>query len=359
MSLSVGIAGLLVAATAGGSAVGASPHVRTDRPLHAGKAVSLGLSSNDVLAIAEAPNGAVFYAPHPVIGAMGGIKHAAAAKVIRVIDGTKPAAVAEHAPNPVLALAANTGSLFVVTTKQTLKYSRSTGALEHSWSLPATSSYATATLTSQWLYVDSAFECDACGYEPTTLTAINLRSYATHAVGTKVTPGSVAARGGNVYYGLNTTSGHIVRTTPTAKKNHYTRRSPKVGLATIGFFGGKILTWGSAPNGTDSDLYLVNPSTMDVFFRSIPSAGAFDIVEAPTPIYSNSTCPQQIPASKCHSATFGELGNQISRQSLTSGRLPDRPQAGRDHHQGRRLPTRPHSVAPPSNLADRVGDRDR
>jgi hypothetical protein len=325
MSLSVGLVGLLVAATVGGTTAGASPHVRADGPLKAGKAVSLGISSHNVLAITEAANGAVFYAPHPVVGEKGGITHGAAAKVVRVIDGTKPTTVAEHAPNPVLALAANTGSLYVVTTKQALKYSRTTGALEHSWSLPATSTYAAATLTSQWLYVDSAFECDFCGYEPTTLTAINLHSHTTHVVGTNVVPGSVAARGDNVYYGLNTIHGSfVVKTTPTAKTNHYTVRSPKVGLSVIGFFGGRILTWGVIPNGSQADLFLLNPSNLAAFSRDIASESAFDVVAtAGGPVYIDSSCPQQIEPSSCHSATIGTLGDQVSRLSLTTGAQAD------------------------------------
>jgi hypothetical protein len=315
-------AGAVVVASLIGAPAGASgQRAASTGQLTAAKAISLHLPAHDQLVVAEAADGTVFYAPHPVVGEMGGLSGVAAAKVIRVVDGAKPEQVAEHAPGPVLALAAGKSSLYAVTSTQVVKYDRSTGKLTHTWSLSSTSTYAAATLTPDWLYVTSAAESDFAGFQYATLTAINTRTHHTHTVSTKVFPGSVAAKGGHVYYGGSL--GHLVKTTPTAKKNHHTAASPKIALNTVGFFGGKILTWGSAPNGTDSDLYLVNPSTMDVFFRSIPSAGAFDIVEAPTPIYSNSTCPQQIPASKCHSATFGELGNQISRQSLTSGALTD------------------------------------
>jgi hypothetical protein len=282
--------------------------------------VPLHVSAHYTLSTTEAPNGAVFYAQRPVVGERGTLSHRSAAKVVRVVHGNRAPAVAEHAPAPVLALAANRTSLYVVTTQQVVKYSRSTGAKLRTWALPAKSTYAGAVLTTGWLYVDSAFECDFCGYEPSTLVAINMRTHATHTVSTNVARGSVTARGRHVYYG-NLSVGHLFKTTATAPRNHHTARSPTVGLFDLGFFGNRILTWGIDKDGVHASLWLIDPRTMKVVFtRRIKSPQAFDIVEtAHGPVMSNSTCPPELPADACTSPNAGELGDVVSDTSLRSG----------------------------------------
>jgi hypothetical protein len=82
------------------------------------------------LTAAEGPDGAVFVA---------GV--ATAPQIIWVVDGIKPAAVAEHVAAPVTALAADADNLYVGVDDSVYAYSRTTGALVHRWSptvLPGT-----------------------------------------------------------------------------------------------------------------------------------------------------------------------------------------------------------------------------
>jgi hypothetical protein len=75
---------------------------------------------------AEGPDGAAF-----VAGAL------ASPQIVWVVDGTHPAAIAEHVAGPVTALAADAGALYVGVGHTVSAYSRTTGNLVRSWSSPA------------------------------------------------------------------------------------------------------------------------------------------------------------------------------------------------------------------------------
>lgn len=293
----------------------ASLSARSAIPLHVGQARRLD--------VAEAPGGAVFYAPYPDFSAKGKIKHGAAAKVVRVVDGTHAPAVAEHLVRPALAIAASKTTLYIATTKQVLSFSRKSGKPLRHWPLPHRSTYASLALASKWLYVDSAFECDFCGYEPTMLVAINLHSTRSseHTVATKVAPGTLVARGPDVYFGV--IRGHLVRTTAEAPTNHAAARSPHVGLSVLGFFGDRLLTWGPTKSGKHAALWVLNPATLAVkSTRTLTSESAFDLIPTPDgPVYSDSTCPRQLAAGDCTKPSVGELGTEVSQYDLASGEL--------------------------------------
>jgi hypothetical protein len=76
---------------------------------------------------AQGPDGAVFVAGAP----------SAAVQVIWVVDGTRPAAIAEHVAGPVTALAADAANLYVGVGRTVSAYSRTTGNLVRSWSSAA------------------------------------------------------------------------------------------------------------------------------------------------------------------------------------------------------------------------------
>jgi hypothetical protein len=81
------------------------------------------------------------------------------------------------------------------------------------------------------------------------------------------------------------------------------------------------VTWGLDKDGGATSVWLLNPNALNVSFtRTISSEQAFDVVATGTgPVFSNSTCPQQLAASRCHSSNIGRLGDQISRLNLESG----------------------------------------
>jgi hypothetical protein len=87
------------------------------------------------LVAAEGPDGAVFVA--------GVATQPAQPQVIWVVDGVQPAAVAEHVTGPVTALAADTANLYVGIASSVYAYSRTTGALVHSWSPTASTGSGT------------------------------------------------------------------------------------------------------------------------------------------------------------------------------------------------------------------------
>ncbi|HEY0870877.1 MAG TPA: hypothetical protein VGD55_10805 [Acidothermaceae bacterium] len=78
------------------------------------------------LTAAEGPDGAVFVA---------GV--ATSPQIVWVVDGISPAAVAEHLAGPVTALAADADNLYVGVGKSVYAYSRTTGALVHTWTQAA------------------------------------------------------------------------------------------------------------------------------------------------------------------------------------------------------------------------------
>ncbi len=78
------------------------------------------------LTVAQGPDGAMFVA---------GV--ATSPQIVWVVDGVSPAAVAEHVAGPVTALAADADNLYVGVGKSVYAYSRTTGALVHTWTLAA------------------------------------------------------------------------------------------------------------------------------------------------------------------------------------------------------------------------------
>jgi hypothetical protein len=86
---------------------------------------AFGADQNEPVA-AEGPDGAVFVAGAP-----------AAPQIIWVVDGGRPAGIAEHVAGPVTALAADAGSLYVGVGHTVAAYSRTTGNLVRSWTSAA------------------------------------------------------------------------------------------------------------------------------------------------------------------------------------------------------------------------------
>jgi hypothetical protein len=103
------------------------PAVPTSGPLQAGASVPIPISGFQAAA-AEGPDGAVFVAPQS--------PDSAAPAVVWVVDGNGPAAIAEHVPSGVAALAADTNNLYVASYATVTSFSRTTGNQDGQWALP-------------------------------------------------------------------------------------------------------------------------------------------------------------------------------------------------------------------------------
>jgi hypothetical protein len=103
------------------------PPVSTSGPLTAGSPIPLPFAADRVTA-AESPDGAVFAAPQDPASP--------AAAVAWVVDGNGPAAIAEHLPSGIAALAADGTNFYVATYATVYAYSRASGNQAGQWTMP-------------------------------------------------------------------------------------------------------------------------------------------------------------------------------------------------------------------------------
>lgn len=192
---------------------------------------------------AEAPDGAVFYA---------------SGSVVMVVDGNGPPAVAEHVGASVLALAADSSKLFVVTPRQLLAYSRSSGNLLAQWSLtatpatPTTAGAVAGTNGTVWVWTDWA--TDQSGIEDATVYVVPPGATAASVVSRSATPGTLTTDGQNAYF--STLAGALVEWSPAGTQTG--QASPGQGL--ISFTQGQVVFYGQhGSNPNDFALYLYAP----------------------------------------------------------------------------------------------------
>jgi hypothetical protein len=102
--------------------------VATSGPLTAGSPIPLPFSA-DRAAAAESPDGAVFAAPQDPTSP--------APAVAWVVDANGPAAVAEHVPAGIAALAADSTSFYVATYAMVYGYNRASGNQDGQWTMPS------------------------------------------------------------------------------------------------------------------------------------------------------------------------------------------------------------------------------
>lgn len=102
----------------------------TSGPLQAGAPIGLPFSADRVTA-AESPDGAVFAAPQNPTST--------APSIAWVVDGNGPAAVAEHVPTGIAALAADATNFYVATYSNVFAYNRASGNQEGQWNTPPVS----------------------------------------------------------------------------------------------------------------------------------------------------------------------------------------------------------------------------
>ena len=78
---------------------------------------------------AESPDGAVFAAPQDPTSP--------SPSVAWVVDGNGPAAIAEHVPTGIAALAADSTNFYVATYSTVFAYDRASGNQDGQWTMPA------------------------------------------------------------------------------------------------------------------------------------------------------------------------------------------------------------------------------
>ena len=104
------------------------PAASTSGPLSASAPIALPFAADRVTA-AESPDGAAFAAPQDPTSATPAI--------VWVVDGNGPAAIAEHMPGGVAALAADAANLYVASYANVTAFDRTSGNQGTQWTLPA------------------------------------------------------------------------------------------------------------------------------------------------------------------------------------------------------------------------------
>ncbi len=104
------------------------PPVSTSGPFQVGAAIALPFSADRVTAT-ESPDGAVFAAPQDPTSPSPAIAW--------VVDGNGPAAIAEHVPTGIAALAADSSNFYVATYQNVFAYDRASGNQDGQWTMPS------------------------------------------------------------------------------------------------------------------------------------------------------------------------------------------------------------------------------
>jgi hypothetical protein len=196
--VALAVAGAAVV-TAGPAAVGAPG----TSALHVTYRVSLGhLPGFTPTTVAEASDGAVFYAR---------------GSVVYVVEGHATPVAAEHTGATVLAVAANASDLFVESGHTVTEYRRSGGSTVAHWSLssPQPPTQAGLLLSDGVVWVWTDWATDESGFQYATLSRIRLGSPTVHVVSTNAYPGDLDADATALFYERQgTTRAYVVRVSP-------------------------------------------------------------------------------------------------------------------------------------------------
>jgi hypothetical protein len=190
------------------------------------------------LVAAEAPDGAVFYAD---------------GKVVMVVDGDGAPQAAEHPGAQVLGLGADSFTLYVVTPRALLVYSRSTGNQTGRWALPgspATPTTAGVTVSGNrdvWVWTDWA--TDFSGYEYANAYAILPGAAKADLLSAAVEPGTLTTDGTHGFFlvaAKNALGANLMEAAPSAGGTlpvHLTTASAAPTQALVGFSGSQVVLY--------------------------------------------------------------------------------------------------------------------
>ena len=237
------------------------------------------------LTAAQGPDGAVFVA--------GVAQQPPSPQVVWVVDGMSPAAVAEHVAGPVTALAADAGSLYVGVGKSVFAYSRTTGALVHTWmqaALFGTVNQLVVAGNRVWgLYTAPD---DGPPAAPAALVEINPSSNNPVRTVTGITGTfSMAAGTSGVYYVTNQSSQLVEQTNggktisaPTHQAVDLQLSGPSA-IQAIAVVGGQVVLQHDAGQGLDAVLNTYDAVSLAGPSALIPFSAAEQLVSTPSGLF--------------------------------------------------------------------------
>lgn len=231
---------LIALPAAGAPASGASSPLAVAHkvPLH------LQLSAEPgILAAAEGPDGAVFFAK---------------GSIVYVVDGDSAPTTAETLSHKVIALAVSRHSLYVETRSTVTAYSRSSGAKTTSWSVADIGEFSPNLAVANghvWSLTSPA--TDASGLEPATLRLLRA-GHAPEKVTGDASPGDLVVDShGDAFYLL--LSGRLGRTTPGDVTLHSSAKD--YGFGVLAYADKTLLVEVDGAHTTDT---LVRPGSLTV-----------------------------------------------------------------------------------------------
>jgi hypothetical protein len=231
---------------------------------------------------AQGPDGAVF-----VAGAI------AAPQIVWVVDGTSPAGVAEHVAGPVTALAADTNNLYVGVGKSISAYSRTTGALVHTWNQTAlfgtVNQLAVAGNRVWGLYTAPD---DGPPAAPAALVEIDPSLSMPVRTITGITGAfSIAAGDAGVYYVTNNSSQVVEQTNNGHTSSAPTKQTVDLQLSgpsaiqAIAVVSGRLLLQHDAGQGLDAVLNTYDASSLAGPSAPIPFSAAEQLLSTPSGLF--------------------------------------------------------------------------
>jgi hypothetical protein len=210
------------------------------------------------LIAAQGPDGAVFVA--------GQI---ASPQIIWVVDGVRPAAIAEHTTGPVTALAADAANVYVGVGTSVSAYSRTTGSLVRSWTpggMPGTVAQLVVAGDRVWALYG---EGDSPAPAPNGLAEIDPTSpHLVRTVSGITDVFSIAAGVSGAYYVTKqssllveqTNDGHSV-SAPTRQHVDLVLSGPSA-IQAVGVIGGHVVLQHNAGQGLDAVLNTYDATTL-------------------------------------------------------------------------------------------------
>ncbi|HTC70012.1 MAG TPA: hypothetical protein VK662_10625 [Acidothermaceae bacterium] len=231
---------------------------------------------------AEGPDGAVF-----VAGAV------VSPQIVWVVDRTSPAGVAEHVAGPVTALAADTNNLYVGIGKSVYAYSRTTGALVHTWTQTAlfgTVNQLAVAGNRLW----GLYTAPDAGppVAPAALVEIDPSSNSVVRTVTGITGAfSMASSAAGVYYVTNSSSqvveqtndGHTT-TAPTKQAVDLQLSGPSA-IQAIAVVGGQLVLQHDAGQGLDAVLNTYDATSLAGPSAPIPFSAAEQLLSTPSGLF--------------------------------------------------------------------------
>jgi hypothetical protein len=231
---------------------------------------------------AQGPDGAVFAA-----GAV------ASPQIVWVVDGTSPAGVAEHVAGPVTALAVDTSNLYVGIGKSVYAYSRTTGALVHTWTQAALfGTVNQLAIAGNRLWGLYTAPDDGPPAAPAALVEIDPSSSTPVRTVTDITGAfSVAAGSAGVYYVTNNSSQVVEQTNDGRALSAPTKQAVDLQLSgpsaiqAVAVVGGQLVLQHDAGQGLDAVLNTYDATSLAGPSAPIPFSAAEQLLSTPSGLF--------------------------------------------------------------------------